>query len=610
MNVVMSIGFILQYVVDAYISGTLVEFIYEIQRLDTSQISAIIGNSYLSSVLPTLAAVTAFHLSQSFLRSVLWGTAAAMLILIAQFAIIFWNQPYEGSVGLSAVVGLLCVGVTCFVSRAIVGEFQHVKLLINRSTKAPFWTLGQIGLAGVVIAILIPSLLYYGFVYPLLKPADATFGSWSRIMVTGSLTWPVQVALFGENRPQQPSIPFQNGLLEEEAQRDPFIGEPKSRARIQLHFANVERPSYSLAGVSGLTYVKGAGPSAYRAFTLSVVRFNRCTPRDLSQLSDKLLSGKIGTTVPVPRSAVLEFKVYQSWIFVPQGAPADLDVMLPAWNDNTIHLMPVTGGAHVGAQEPLTEPGRALLIGNSAIHLAVTTSADFVEEDDLSIVAPVDNRSTRIRDIGTITCPERKGRNPQGKISWNTVAADDHVLLAGYVVNIRDAGENEKNAAPHALMMRIENPDKPTILMEKLTVGIATDRGPVGELLTGVEAQAVTVSNFDTLPFDGKFDGAALPKDTFTTVKFFGEKLLLKDDPNHSGGLRLKGRARNVYLDDQQYYRTFAGHIIEPVTWTIAGLSLTSLMGLLVIIWRRVPKYSHRPFAIPRRRSKARRQDP
>jgi hypothetical protein len=591
MNLAFGLGFVIQHFIDAYIGGTSVDFVSEVQDLSFPQMATIIADSYLAGAIAALAGATAFYLRRSFLSSVVLAMTGAMLALIIRATVIFWDQVYNGSIGFSLLVGFVCVGTTCYLARAVAGEFRHSALLARRATTAPAATLVQIGLAGTVIASLLPMILYYAFVFPLTKPAEGKVASWDHVMVTGSNSRPVTIGLFGNGRLQQPSIPFAKGLLEEEAQRDPFTEAPRGRPRIQLHFANVQRPTFWLTAVSGLTYVSGGRETpTYGAFRLSVVQFIGCTAHEVSGFSKKLLDGSVGRAITVPGTAILEFRAYQSWIFAPSGAASDLSVMLPAWRENTIHLSPVAGGATVEAQEPLAGPGHALLQSGENIRLIVTTSPDFAGDDRIRVADVAGRAIRRLSDTPAIACPVRKGRSAQGGLAWSTMATDGQLLLSGFLIDMRASGDGPHKRVPHELMMRIENPDKPAILMEKLTVGLADNR-PVNTLLTGLEARAVTIGHADTMSFEGSFDGTTLPKDALGNVQFFGDRLSLVDDPNRPGGLRLKGRTRNIILDDQQIYRTFAGQINETLALGLAGVALTGLLTLLALIWRRTPGY-------------------
>jgi hypothetical protein len=444
----------------------------------------------------------------------------------------------------------------------------------------------------MALSVIISFAFYYFFVFAVPKPVALKFSRWEHLSVVGSMEHPVHISLFAENLDYQPSIPFQQGVLEEEAMRNPLTGElPPQPSRIQLHFAHVLHPNYTMTNAVMLG--QAGVPSSFGYFRLTVQRFSHCSARDIALLHRRMVSGETGTRVPVETTGMLEFQTDQAWIFHPGRTAPDLHIMLPAWNDDWVHIVPLEGGrgARVGSQAPLSGRARAMILDPAGIYLVVAVNPGPTIADRLFVQRAGRPRPNQIGGIHACSPAGQSDRQIGGFIPWDRITTDDRSQLSGYLVEIGPAVDRPVDQAPGQYLFRFENAGTPTTLKETLTVPLA-GRNPVNSLVTGMQARTIGVGMMREIgQLDGTFGSRSFAQREFGHAVISGDRLELRDDPSRQGGLRLSGTARHVSVDSEENFYTFAGQISEPVGWTISGFLFSGFLALLVFLWRRIPGY-------------------
>lgn len=589
-TLVFAAGTASQGFVEAYVSGRLDELIADLQNEPGYVIMTYAGNAFLLALLYAIPATILLHYSRSFLGGVVWATLGALALELAQFLIFYWSRPYPGSAGLTIFLTTLGMAITSYFAQALRCEIHGAAPTASRKRQRGLvW---KITGAGMALSVIVSFAFYYFLVFAIPKPVAFKFSKWEHLSVVGTMEHPVHVGLFAEDLDYQPSIPFQQGVLEEEAMRNPLTGElPRQPSRIQLHFAHVLHPTYTMTNAVMLG--QAGVPPSFGGFRLTVQRFSHCSVRDIALLHRRMVSGEAGTRVAVETTGMLEFQTYQAWIFHPNQTAPDLNIMLPAWNHDWVHIFPLEGGrgATVGSQAPLAGRARAMILNPAGIYLVVAVNPEPTSTDRLFVQRAGRPRPNPIGNIHACNPAGQSGRQIGGFIPWQQITTNDRSHLSGYLMEIGAAVDRPVDQTPGQYLFRFENADTPTTLKETLTVPLA-DRNPVNSLVTGVQADTIGVGMVREIgQLDGTFGSRSFARREFVNAIISGDHLELRDDPSRPGGLRLSGNARHVSLDGEQNFYTFAGQISEPVGWTISGFLFSGLLALLVFLWRRIPGY-------------------
>jgi hypothetical protein len=590
LTLVFALGFAAQPFVDFYVGGSLDEFVSDLQNLVATEIMMYAGNAFLLGLIPALPATITLDRSRSFLAGVAWATLACVLALAAQFLISFWGAPYRGSVGLALFSAIVGAALACFFAQALRCEILDAAPIADRKDQRAF--IAKIGGGAAILSVILSFAFYYLLVFPLLKPVDLRFRDWRYLMLSNaSAEHVVSVGLVDEVYSYRPSIPFQGAHLEEQTLVDPATGRYAAPpSLIRLHAAHIRDPSFTLT-TENFRYGRHDRPApSYMRSSLAILRFANCTARDLTELGSRFPARADPAQVIMDGAGFLELRAHSAWVFNPRASASGLNLMMPAWDDDWIHVAPLEGrGASIGAQTPLTGPARAMILSGEPVRLAVAVNPSAL--DRAHIIFSQGGRFRRAPMGGVHDC-RRRDHGPVDGVRWDAIPTDDRTPLAGFLVDLGmpslQAG-NDRTGGQY--VVRLENPEAPTTLRERLVVPLAN--GPaLNSLLSGTRAGVIGLSmDGGAGHFVGAFGALVFPEQDYSSSTISGDELRLEDDPTRLGGLRLRGNARHVIVDGRHHYYTFGTQISETVAWTAMAAAFSALAAALLFLWRRLPRY-------------------
>ena len=489
-------------------------------------------------------------------------------------------------------MAFLCVGIglplSAFFTQVLRCEVGRVAL--NASRKQQRRAIVGISAASTALWVLASFAVYQIAVLPIQKPVDLRFTEWDHLIVTASTHDAVEVAPFHENNRYQPAIPFARGVLEESLMPDFATGQAATRpGRLQFQFARVLRLQSTLRTES-MNYVRGGPDPRFAPSSLSVLRFSACTAYDLARLNREMVGGRVGTRTAVASSGTLELEAHRSWIFHPVAAAPGLQLMLPAWDNDIIHVAPVDGGQGVsaGSQAPLNTPARAMISNPSPFHLLILVDREPVLSAHVTVQGSNSRRRVDVANVHRCAAGDSSEPATGGMVLWDRITTDRSARLSGFLAYVgpRAGGQAQLD---ESYVARVQNPDSPTRFKEGIIVPL-DHRNPVTSIFPGARATVVSVGLYGRVgQVTGSFGALSFSMREFSHTLAAGDRLDLAEDRSRAGNLRVSGSARHVSVDEENHYHTFLTALNETALLGIITATFSAFMALLVLLWRRIP---------------------
>ena len=540
-----SLGFAFQQAVDAYIGGHPDDYLSDLQHLPTPLFYSMLGVFALMAILPAAAGALASFGARSFLSALVRSSLAALLALILIFSVSFWSEPYSGSVGLSFLLALIGCLAAAYLAQALRAE-----MLLSSGIRAlAVERLGRLLVimttVAFLLAMILPSLVYYAAVFPMQRPVDLRFSEWDYIMVTASTPEPVYL---NGRRDQgyQPALPFAQAILEEKTATSPQQPQaPPAYSKFLLRFERMMNPT-SHATIGSIQFVNGDGSPKPAPGRLLLLRFSGCTAADIAKLRPQLAAGRVGETINFPGTAELSFHATAASIFHPGKSAPDIFVMLPAWQDDWIHLRRDGDSVGVGAQSPAPRPARATLSSRTALDLVVSTDAD-LSADRVRVRDTQGRRVAAKRGLIHECSNPRVTWSNEAMIPWERITTDNKVLLAGYLISFGSEPRARGASTLEEYSMSIANPSDPTTVNEYLV--LSATKGQSTGALAASRATVAQVSADQEALITGRFGGKTYSKQPMRSATVAGRDLQFTDVKSESGhpcaqGRRFLGRYR------------------------------------------------------------------
>lgn len=582
-----TLGFAFQQAIDAYIGGHPDDYLSDLQHLPTPAFYSILGDFALMAILPAAAGAIAGFGARSFLSALVRSSLAALLAFMLMFTVSFWSEPYSGSVGLSFLLALIGCLAAAYLAHALRAE-----MLLSPGIRAlAVDRMGRLLIvmvtAAFLLGMILPSLVYYAAVFPMQRPVDLRFSEWDHISVTASTPEPVYL---NGRRDQgyQPALPFAQAILEEKTATS--LQQPQAQpaySKLLLRFERMMNPT-SHATIGSIQFIKGDGSPKPAPGRLLLLRFSGCTAADIAKLRPQLAAGRVGDTINFPTTAELSFDATAASIFHPGKSAPDIFVMLPAWQDDWIHLHRDEDSVGVGAQSPARRPARAILSSGTALDLVVSTDAD-LSADRVRV------RDTQGRRVDAKRGSIHECSNPrltwsnEAMIPWERITTDNKVPLAGYLISFGSEPRARGASTPQEYSVSIANPSKPTTVNEYLV--LSATKGQSTGALAASRATVAQVSADQEALITGRFGGKTYSKQPMRSATVAGRDLQFTDVKSESGILALKGDASSVDIDDEELFYSLAGQLGNAVLMGLALAFFSALTTLCVLIWKRIPKY-------------------